>query len=118
MGHCTDCGAPCSCCVERSEYSLLRLKQPVRGKVERLLNETGVKTNERATRVISAVAQYDDKVVLRAFRIWNNGGYVMEGKDERYFLGILRSSAISKKPRLDPLPPLIEYEEEEIADEQ
>lgn len=113
MGHCTDCGAPCSCCVKRSDFTLLRLAEPVRSHVRRLLDEVGVKTNERTNRVVTAIAQYPDDVIKRTFRIWNNGGYATQGKDERYFLGILRTAAIAKKQKLEPLAPLIEYDEEE-----
>lgn len=108
MGHCNSCGAPCPNCVAASEYTLMRLKEPIRAKVKKLLEGVGAKTNDRVSRVVASVAQYDDAVVDRAFRIWNSGSYASEGKDERYFLGILRSVAIAKRVKLDSLPPLIE----------
>jgi hypothetical protein len=111
MGYCNHCGAPCSSCTDRTDFSLLRLSEPVREKVKRLLDETGVQTNQRASKLIAAVAQYPDATVLHALRVWSIGHHAAEGKDERYFLGILRSVSVAKKQKLDSLPPLVEYDE-------
>lgn len=113
MGHCNTCGAPCSHCVEATEVTYLRIPERHRSKVKQLLESVGATTNERVSKVITSVVQYDDAVIDRAFRVWNSGGYSMEGKDERYFLGILRSVAVAKKVRLDSLPPLIEPDDED-----
>ena len=114
MGYCNHCGAPCSSCTERTDFSLLRLPVSIREKIGRLLDETGVKTNQRANKLIASVAQYPEPTVLHAIRVWNAGGHAMEGKDERYFLGILKSVSVAKKPRLDSLPPLVTYDDDEL----
>ena len=114
MGYCNHCGAPCSSCTDRTDFSLLRLPVSIREKIGRLLDETGVKTNQRANKLIASVAQYPEPTVLHAIRVWNAGGHAMEGKDERYFLGILKSVSVAKKPRLDSLPPLVTYDDDEL----
>lgn len=111
MGHCTKCGAPCPHCIAATEITYLRLPEKYRDKIRALLEGVGASTNERVSKVISSVVQYDDLVVERAIRIWNSGSFLAEGKDERYFLGILRSVSVAKRVKLDTLPPLIEPED-------
>lgn len=117
MGHCNSCGAPCSHCVAATEVTYLRIPERHRAKVRAMLESVGATTNERVSKVISSVTQYDDATIGRAFRVWENGGYGCEGKDERYFLGILRSVAIAKKVKLESLPPLIEPDPEDVQEE-
>ena len=112
MGHCNECGAACPHCIGASDFTFLRLAEPIRGKVKRLLSEVGATTNERVNRFIGMVSQYEEATIMRTFRVWDAGGYANTGKDERYFLGILRSAAVSKPIKLESLPPFIEYHDE------
>lgn len=112
MGHCTDCGAPCPHCSKRSDYTLLGLPESIREKLKQLLDDVGCATQQRQDALISTVAQYEENVVLRALRIWKHGGYAMQDKDERYFLGILKNQATVKPQVLEDLPPLLNPEED------
>lgn len=118
MGYCKDCGAPCPECVRRTDFTLLRLEEPLRKKVKRLLDDVGCRTNSRTNEFISQLMQYTPTEVDRAFRIWNKGGYAFEEKDERYFLGILKHNAVTTKPMLDSLPPVAPYPEEDYREQK
>lgn len=112
MGRCSECGAACPHCIAASDFTFLRLAEPIRGKVKRLLAEVGATTNERANRFIGMIAQYEEPTIMKTFRVWDSNGYANSGKDERYFLGILRSAAVAKPMRLESLPPIITYDDE------
>lgn len=109
MGYCNECGAPCPHCTPRTEFSLLVLDESLRGDIKSLLDDVGCNTEQRQSALVQFIQQYESEVVRRSLRIWKNGGYVLEGKDERYFMGIVKKQAIAKQPRLDDLPP--EYED-------
>jgi len=106
MGHCNECGAPCPYCSRREDFSLATLDPSIREGVKRLLDELGVTTAQREVEIVSKIAQYPPKVIKRALRIWRAGSYAMAGKDENYFLGIVRRRAVERPgPRLEGLPP-------------
>jgi len=112
MGHCNHCGAPCPECVRRSDFTLLRLPEPIRSKVKRLLDDVECRTNKRSNEFISELMQYSLPMIERTFRVWNKGNYAYQEKDERYFLGILKHNATGVKQQLDSLPPIAKYKEE------
>ncbi|MHA1662225.1 MAG: hypothetical protein ACTSVR_03105 [Candidatus Thorarchaeota archaeon] len=84
----------------------------MRKKAKRLLDDVGCKTNSRTNEFISGMIQYSPTEIDRAFVIWTQGGYAFSGKDERYFLGILKHNSIDMNPVLDSLPPVAPYPEE------
>lgn len=107
MGHCNECGAPCPSCSARNDYTLLSLDKSIRSQIKKLLDDVGCQVQQRQDELVRMVAQYSPTSVQKALRIWRNGGYVLEGKDERYFMGILRKNSITKDPVLDDLPPCL-----------
>lgn len=113
MGHCTECGAPCSQCSARDDYTLLSLEESIREPIKKLLDDVGCHIQQRQDVLVTMVAQYSPTAVKKALRIWKNGGYVLEGKDERYFMGILKKNVTTKDPVLDDLPPLLNPEDSE-----
>lgn len=115
MGRCTACGAPCPHCSERTDYTLLSLDERIRDRVKKLLDDVGCETQQRQDALVTSVAQYSATSVLKALRIWKNGGYVLQGKDERYFMGILRKNVTTKDPVLDDLPPILNPQDDEEA---
>ena len=107
MGHCNDCGAPCPSCSSRNDYTLLSLDESIRGPLKKLLDDVGCHVQQRQDALVTMVAQYSPTSVMKALRIWKNGGYVLEGKDERYFMGILKKNVTTRDPVLDDLPPTL-----------
>lgn len=112
MGHCSDCGAPCHECMRRSDFTMLRLPQPIREKTRRLLNDVGCRTNKRTNEFITMLVQYTVPEIDRTFRLWNQGGCASSGKDERYFIGILKHNSVGINPVLDSIPPIAPYPKE------
>lgn len=113
MGHCPDCGAPCRQCASITEFTFMNVPEELRPSVKRLLKDVGCTTNARANDFISKLLQYEIKLILKCFRLWKDGGCVFKGKDERYFLGILRHNAVGIEPKLESLPPIAVYPKED-----